>query len=759
MLKRALSLILALLMLLGLCACGGGETEGTAAGTGAESETEGTGTEPEVSFFSESEQAYLDKYADNAKAEAWIKANITEAAYPPVNFAIGRTNSSSLKWTKSISEKTSVVDYEGTDMPAQRSFYTVTFECEEYGLAVDVLVTEYPGYPVVDYEATLRNTKSENSEVVRNLYSIYGNIYETSEKVNVLYYNGSTEIGDNDKAELCDYVEKTHTLKAGGKSLKLEVANGKPTSDYLPNLVMETESGDGLISILSWQGSWKQELSYTNGKGVSLAGGQYKTQFNLLGNETHRFPEMVLIFFKEGQEYGQNIYRRWFWKHNFMREEGFRYTTNVLFSTGVPADDSLMEVQSTEKYDLTALRAVKAFMFEDEVERFAQDAGWTVYKKPAIGWFNAAGTWEIDSARYPNGLKKVSDTAKDLGLGYTLWMEPERATKGQDLGNEHPEWMIHYREQNGKKVYAGYNNVGKGNSGLVNIGDKACLEYVLNMINTIIKEQGVTVYRNDFNFFPAPYWEAYDAEMTKELGISRTGRTEEMYCNGYLALFDGIIAANPGINIDACASGGMRYDLATARRAHCHTRTDWFGSAEKAQSDTYTTSKWMVYWGGAFDYKSDYGTRSRISSDVGIGVSAREGYDYETYFKEIGAKLLDWRSLSSYLYEDYYPLTEYKGQDDKGLIAFQYDCPSKGGGIVIGFVRSEGVNENLKPYALDENATYEWYDIDDPDTVNTATGKELMEKGFNFKSVIEEPTEESEGGFVKTAPVYVYTKK
>jgi hypothetical protein len=53
----------------------------------------------------------------------------------------------------------------------------------------------------------------------------------------------------------------------------------------------------------------------------------------------------------------------------------------------------------------------------------------------------------------------------------------------------------------------------------------------------------------------------------------------------------------------------------------------------------------------------------------------------------------------------------------------------------------------------------EWYDLDDKKNVYTASGKELTEKGFDFVSRIDEPTEESEGGFVKTAKVYVYTKK
>ena len=108
--------------------------------------------------------------------------------------------------------------------------------------------------------------------------------------------------------------------------------------------------------------------------------------------------------------------------------------------------------------------------------------------------------------------------------------------------------------------------------------------------------------------------------------------------------------------------------------------------------------------------------------------------------------------------EDYYPLTDQLLATDNGLMAFQYDCPSKGTGMVIGYVRGEGIDQNLSIYALDPDATYEWYDWDHPQNVYTATGKEIMENGFNFKSGTYDDYV-NDKGVVCVATVYVYMKK
>src|SRR5262249_16917229 len=60
-------------------------------------------------------------------------------------------------------------------------------------------------------------------------------------------------------------------------------------------------------------------------------------------------------------------------------------------------------------------------------ELFVLDAGWYV-GADAGGMFDfdtGLGTWRIDPARFPNGLRPLRDYAPELGLKFGLWVEPE----------------------------------------------------------------------------------------------------------------------------------------------------------------------------------------------------------------------------------------------------------------------------------------------------------------------------------------------
>ena len=72
-------------------------------------------------------------------------------------------------------------------------------------------------------------------------------------------------------------------------------------------------------------------------------------------------------------------------------------------------------------------------------DNFWLDAGW--YTCPD-GWDKATGTWAADPVRFPNGLRPVADAAKQNGMDFLVWFEPERVMPNTWLYNNHPEWLL-----------------------------------------------------------------------------------------------------------------------------------------------------------------------------------------------------------------------------------------------------------------------------------------------------------------------------
>jgi alpha-galactosidase len=94
--------------------------------------------------------------------------------------------------------------------------------------------------------------------------------------------------------------------------------------------------------------------------------------------------------------------------------------------------------------------------------------------------------------------------------------------------------------------------------------------------------------------------------------------------------------------------------------------------------------------------------------------------------------IAQWRTVAPYYMGDYYPLTPDSLKRDDWM-AWQFDCPEKGEGVVHAFRRAE--NDELDKVrkfrlrSLGRQAQYAVVNFDSPEKARVA-GRELMEKGL-----------------------------
>ena len=228
---------------------------------------------------------------------------------------------------------------------------------------------------------------------------------------------------------------------------------------------------------------------------------------------------------------------------------------------------------------------------------------------------------------------------------------------------------------------------------------------------------------------PLAYWRAADAP-------DRQGITEIRHVEGYLAYWDELRRRHPGMLIDSCASGGRRNDLETLRRAIPLLRSDYqsfAGDPQYAlgnQCHTYGLSSWVPYYGQGVYYSNDdliYSVRSHYCPAFGFCTDVRkEGTDWAHFRRVVD----DWRKLAPCLLGDFYPLTPYSLADDV-WIAWQFDRPESGEGIVQAFRRRESIYlaAHFRLQGLDPDASYALTNIDVPGTT-VMTGRELADVGL-----------------------------
>lgn len=92
--------------------------------------------------------------------------------------------------------------------------------------------------------------------------------------------------------------------------------------------------------------------------------------------------------------------------------------------------------------------------------------------------------------------------------------------------------------------------------------------------------------------------------------------------------------------------------------------------------------------------------------------------------------LNQWKQYAPYYFGDYYPLTAYS-LDQTAWMAWQFDVPEKGEGVVQAFRRADSVYEaaRFKLRGLDPGAEYVLTNLDTAQS-QTLTGRELLDKGL-----------------------------
>jgi alpha-galactosidase len=366
------------------------------------------------------------------------------------------------------------------------------------------------------------------------------------------------------------------------------------------------------------------------------------------------------------------------------------------------ASSSLWYEEMGKADEASQIQFIDGYLKNDlKIDFWWMDAGW--YFHGGGGW-PRTGTWEVDTQRFPRGLRAVTDYAHSKGIKIIVWFEPERVTPGTWLYEKRPKWLL------GKD----------GEQKLLNLGNPEARQWLTDHVDKLLTEQGIDLYRQDFNMEALPYWRANDTE-------DRQGITEIRHVEGYLAYWDELQRRHPNTLFDTCASGGRRDDLETLRRAVPLHRSDYIFEPVGQQCHTYGLAMWVPFYGIGINTDDPYIVRSMMCPSFGTGPDLRrEGVDYSGWRRR-GA---EWRSIAPYFYGDYYPLTPYS-LDNHAWLAWQFDRPDLGEGVVQAFRRAESFYESarFKLQGLEPEAHYVLTDCDDP-TPRERTGRELMEQGL-----------------------------
>ena len=607
---------------------------------------------------------------------------VLEAGAPFFSFTYGGRPSSELLKTWKVERASQKLDKDRTE-------WTVTYTDPLTGLVIRCTAIEYHDFPTVEWTLHFKNTGRKATPILENVQALDMRFARGHYGEFLLHHAVGSPCAINDYQPLAsELLPKTEK--------RISALGGRPTNSDMSYFNLEVPTGSGVIVAVGWPGQWASSWIRDEDLGLRVRAGQELTHLKLLPGEEIRTPLMALQFWTQNWIRAQNVWRRWMLAHNVPKPNG-RVPEPELFGCSSHLFNEMQD--ATEENQKTC---IDRYMNEGiKIGHWWMDAGW--YPFGNVGW-PKTGTWEVDTKRFPRGLRAISDYAHSKGVKTIVWFEPERVHPDTWLTKNHPEWIL-----------------GGVGGGLLNLGNPQARQWLIQHVDQLIKKQGIDLYRQDFNIDPLAFWRSADAP-------DRQGITEIRHVEGYLAYWDELLKRHPGMFIDTCASGGRRNDLETLRRAIPLWRTDYCCEPIGTQCCSYGISLWIPLSGTGAAVADVYTFRSNMVPFTNCLFNVRSKTLDFNLLRRITAQS---REIAANFRGDFYPLTEYSTTRDSWM-AWQFDRPEIGEGFVQAFRRDKCIFfevGRLPLQGLDPAANYEVTDLD-LGKPRQMSGRELMEKGL-----------------------------
>jgi alpha-galactosidase len=573
-------------------------------------------------------------------------------------------------------------------LDALRTRHTVRWFDRNTGLEVRYIGVAYQDYPTVEWTVYFKNLGAQDTPILSNLQALDTVFKRGGTRELSLHHSKGTFVRADDFEPLVTAIQPGHPLRFAPPS-------GRPLEQVFPYFNLAWQPNDGVIAAIGWPGQWAATFDLDSASGLKVVSGQETTHLRLKAGEEIRTPLVVLQFWRGDWIQAQNVWRRWMFDHNLPRPLApeMAACSSHQFAEMINASES-NQVLFVDRYLEEKL----------PLDYWWMDAGW--YPHDGKDWPHT-GNWEVDKTRFPRGLRAITDHARARHVKSIVWFEPERVATGTWLYTNNPAWLLGP----------------DGDQKLLNLGQAEALNWVINHVDRMITEEGIDLYRQDYNISPLPYWKSADAP-------DRQGVTENHYVCGYLAYWDELRRRHPGMLIDTCASGGHRNDLETLRRSVPLLRSDYLMEPMSQQSHTYGLALWIPFYGTGTSAMDSYSFRSQMCPHFTACFDMRRT---DLPYGEARRLLNQWKfEIAPNYFGDYYPLTPYSNGQEVWM-AWQFHRPEQNTGVVQAFRRTDSFYEaaRLKLKGLDPAARYQVTDLDDANSPGREyTGATLMDEGL-----------------------------
>ncbi len=286
---------------------------------------------------------------------------------------------------------------------------------------------------------------------------------------------------------------------------------------------------------LAWAGNYRIALANDNSNLTRIFVGinEEQSHYILEPKEVFTTPVFAFTYSDEGKSGVSRNVHRWARLHRLNHGTALRPILlnsweGVYFKVNQEVMDQMMK-------DFAGLGG----------EMFVMDDGWFGDKYPRNNGTSSLGDWVVCKEKLPKGIEGLIESAKNHGIKFGIWIEPEMTNTKSELFEKHPDWVIQqpYREK----------KTGRGGTQLVlDLSNPAVQEFVFKVVDDLMtKHPEIAYIKWDDNMTLVNYGSTYlPAEKQSHLYIE--------YHRGMDKILRRIQQKYPNLIMQSCGGGGGR---------------------------------------------------------------------------------------------------------------------------------------------------------------------------------------------------------
>ena len=470
-------------------------------------------------------------------------------------------------------------------------------------------------------------------------------------------------------------------------------------------------AGRVLAGTLAWSGSFQCAFD-DNGESVRALCGvnPFASAYQLAPGQTFATPHMIWAWSDQGLgDMSRKLHR---WARDYGLRDGHR-----------PRRVLLNNWEATGfNFDFNRIAGLFGPAKAIGTEQFLLDDGWFGNKHPRINDRAGLGDWAPNRQRLPDGLAPLAAAAKQQGVQFGIWIEPEMVNPASELYEQHPDWAI---GQPGRTPDLQRHQL------ILDLTRPEVQAFEWQTIRGILGVPDIGYAKWDCNRFvtqPGSAWLARDRQ--SHLWIN--------YVNALYRLMDRTAQTFPGTELMLCSGGGGRVDYGALKYFH------EFWPSDNTDPVMRVPMQWDYSWFfpamAMCSHVTRWGDRP-VHFACSVAMSARFGMDLDLNKLSAADRAVCAGAISAY--KQIREVTQlgdlYRVEDPHagGRGALDYVAEDQKRAVLFVFQLKDGPVLPVKPQGLDPARSYVIHELNPaPGRAalalegQTRTGGQLMREGI-----------------------------